>query len=93
MAVRSNEYEHEHVHVHVYVSRVRARRGYADRALGALLVAVALAACGGDDSHLPIDELQNPSTCMECHPKHYTQWSGSMHAYAAPAFRTAICAA
>jgi len=47
-----------------------------------LLVAVALAACGGDDSHLSIDDLQKPSTCMECHPKHYTQWSGSMHAYA-----------
>jgi hypothetical protein len=47
-----------------------------------LAIAIVLAACGGDDAKFPIDELQNPSTCMQCHPKHYTQWSGSMHAYA-----------
>jgi hypothetical protein len=29
-----------------------------------------------------VAELQDPQTCNECHPKHYTQWSGSMHAYA-----------
>jgi hypothetical protein len=40
----------------------------------------ALAACG--DSALPIAELQDPQTCQDCHPKHYQQWSGSMHAYA-----------
>ena len=22
------------------------------------------------------------AACKDCHPKHYTQWSGSMHAYA-----------
>src|SRR5689334_14642857 len=23
-----------------------------------------------------------PETCQTCHPNHYTEWSGSMHAYA-----------
>ncbi len=40
------------------------------------------AACGGEDAARPIAELQDPATCMECHPKHFQQWSGSMHAYA-----------
>ena len=40
-------------------------------------------ACGGDDGPaLAPDVLQDPTKCMECHPKHYDQWSGSMHAYA-----------
>lgn len=45
------------------------------------VIAVALAACG--DPKLSVEDLQNPETCKECHPKHYEQWSGSMHAYAA----------
>jgi Cytochrome c554 and c-prime len=54
---------------------------------GAALVAslvASLAACS-DDSFEPmaISELMKPETCMTCHPKHYTEWSGSMHAYAA----------
>lgn len=44
-------------------------------------IAAALAACG--DPKLSVEELMNPETCKECHPKHYEQWSGSMHAYAA----------
>jgi hypothetical protein len=44
------------------------------------VAALALAACG--ESALPIAELRDPQTCQECHPKHYQQWSGSMHAYA-----------
>lgn len=43
--------------------------------------AVAAGACG-EDEVLPIERLQDPATCLECHPKHYQQWSGSMHAYA-----------
>lgn len=46
-----------------------------------LLVAIAIAGCG-DDEVFTVEQLQDPSTCMECHPKHYEQWSGSMHAYA-----------
>ncbi|HWO25388.1 MAG TPA: multiheme c-type cytochrome, partial [Kofleriaceae bacterium] len=54
-------------------------RRWAVPALG-LVLALALGACG--DPKLPIEALQDPSTCAECHPKHYQQWSGSMHAYA-----------
>lgn len=40
-----------------------------------------LAACG-DEPKFAVAKLEDPATCMECHPKHYAQWSGSMHAYA-----------
>jgi nitrate/TMAO reductase-like tetraheme cytochrome c subunit len=40
------------------------------------------AACGDDGPKLSVEELQDPATCMTCHPKHFQQWSGSMHAYA-----------
>ena len=45
------------------------------------LVIAALAACSTTPKD-PIAELEDPSTCMQCHPQHYDQWSGSMHAYA-----------
>lgn len=48
----------------------------------ALVLALVAAACG-DDSVLPVEDLMNPETCQTCHPNHYTEWSGSMHAYAA----------
>jgi len=52
-------------------------------AFAAIVAITAIAAgCGGDDAARPIAELQDPATCMECHSKHYQQWSGSMHAYA-----------
>lgn len=41
----------------------------------------ALAAGCGDDVY-SVERLQDPATCMDCHQTHYTQWSGSMHAYA-----------
>ncbi len=45
---------------------------------------LALAACAGcGDPKYTVEQLQNPETCKQCHPKHYDQWSGSMHAYAA----------
>ncbi|HEY5947921.1 MAG TPA: ammonia-forming cytochrome c nitrite reductase subunit c552 [Kofleriaceae bacterium] len=48
-----------------------------------VLFVLALAACDGcDDKKFTVEKLQNPETCKECHPKHYDQWSGSMHAYA-----------
>jgi len=48
-----------------------------------LVLALVLAACGGDDqTTFTIEQLQDPSTCMSCHPKHFTQWQSSMHAYA-----------
>lgn len=52
--------------------------------LALLALATALSACGGcEGPKYSVAELQNPETCKECHPKHYEQWSGSMHAYAA----------
>lgn len=30
-----------------------------------------------------LDVLMDPVTCQGCHPNHYQEWSGSMHAYAA----------
>jgi hypothetical protein len=49
-------------------------------------IAIALAACGGggddDGPGLAPDVLQDPTQCKTCHPQHYSQWSGSMHAYA-----------
>jgi cytochrome c554/c'-like protein len=47
-----------------------------------LCLVVAAAACSDAGGALPVDKLQDPQTCNECHPKHYTQWSASMHAYA-----------
>jgi hypothetical protein len=44
------------------------------------VLAAVVAACGGDK--LPVSELQDPATCKECHPRHYDDWAGSMHAYA-----------
>ncbi|HWB80048.1 MAG TPA: multiheme c-type cytochrome, partial [Nannocystaceae bacterium] len=43
---------------------------------------------GSDDHHddgsisRPRDELLDPAVCAECHPDHYREWLGSMHAYA-----------
>ena len=31
---------------------------------------------------MSIEQLQDPATCGGCHPQHYAQWAGSMHAYA-----------
>jgi hypothetical protein len=47
-----------------------------------VIALVVLAACGDDGTALPVEQLRDPNTCMECHPQHFQQWSGSMHAYA-----------
>jgi len=52
------------------------------RTLVALLI-VLVAACGSNPPYLTRDELMDPTTCTKCHADHYTQWAGSMHAYAA----------
>ncbi len=52
--------------------------------------ACALAGCGNDGSDVyPREKLLDSATCGECHPNHYDEWSGSMHAYASkdPVFR------
>jgi len=45
------------------------------------LLLIALAACS--DDKYSVERLQDPNTCATCHPTHFTEWSGSMHAYAA----------
>jgi hypothetical protein len=47
------------------------------------LAVIAATGCGSDPDYLTVDELMDPDTCKDCHPKHYREWSGSMHAYAA----------
>ena len=46
------------------------------------LMALSLLACSSPD-YLSVEELMDPTACRDCHPDHYRQWSGSMHAYAA----------
>ena len=50
-----------------------------------LLVTLILWGCSDQPAAEPtlsIDELMDPKTCSGCHPRQYTEWSGSMHAYA-----------
>ncbi len=56
---------------------------------GYCAIAVVLAtACNSGPEH-DREALMDPQTCAECHPQHFRQWQGSMHAYAAedPVFR------
>jgi hypothetical protein len=47
----------------------------------AVLAIVAFAGCRSNPT-LPVETLEDPASCRECHPQHYAEWSGSMHAYA-----------
>ena len=49
---------------------------------GSVAVLVTLAVSGCHNPTLPIEQLEDPASCKECHPQHYAEWSGSMHAYA-----------
>ncbi len=52
---------------------------------GSLLLALTVtlaAACGEEPDYFTTEELRDPENCMDCHPQHYREWSGSMHAYA-----------
>jgi hypothetical protein len=61
-----------------------------NRRLGWLAVVVLQGiGCGHSDSqsqpvatYLSKELLMDPESCAKCHPKHYQEWSGSMHAYA-----------
>ncbi len=55
---------------------------------------LAAASCSSSSDSTPApsftrQELLDPASCKACHVEHYTQWSGSMHAYASddPVFR------
>jgi hypothetical protein len=47
---------------------------------------IALIACSSTDDGVrpPFtrEQLLDPTNCKDCHPKHYAEWSASMHAYA-----------
>ncbi len=45
------------------------------------LLVLMVASCGSDN-RLSRDELLDPETCKDCHPKHFEEWQSSMHAYA-----------
>jgi hypothetical protein len=55
------------------------------------LAALSISGCPAPDpTRIAADDpLLDPKTCEPCHPQHYRQWLGSMHAYAAedPVFR------
>ncbi len=59
---------------------LRPRAGLASALISAVL---AWAAGCGEPDYLAIEELMKPETCESCHPQHFEQWQGSMHAYAA----------
>jgi hypothetical protein len=56
------------------------------RAAVVLGLAVGLASCrstpGEPVPTLTADELMDPTQCQKCHPDAFSEWSGSMHAYA-----------
>src|SRR3954471_21936029 len=55
-----------------------------------LCIAALAGAChSSGPSQLTRDELLDPQGCTTCHPNHYSEWAGSMHAYASedPVFR------
>ncbi len=58
------------------------------RRLASLLLSASTAvACTAE--RLPPEAMRDPQACQSCHPVHYEQWAGSMHAYASadPIFR------
>ncbi len=56
---------------------------------GWLAAALLAAACTSPSPRESPEALYDPKSCAGCHPDHYREWSGSMHAYAStdPVFR------
>jgi hypothetical protein len=71
------------------LGRARRTAGPVASALAGLATLALASACGNDETeqsqpaYLTREELLNPDTCRECHSTHYSEWVGSMHAYAA----------
>ncbi|MEX1362907.1 MAG: multiheme c-type cytochrome, partial [Nannocystaceae bacterium] len=63
----------------------RSRQLQVQRQVAALLTALAATSCEEPKpATLSVDDrILDPATCEECHPNHYREWLGSMHAYAA----------
>ena len=58
-----------------------AEASYIPAVRALVLLASLLAACTSYE--MTEEQARDPETCAECHPDHYKEWSGSMHAYAA----------
>ncbi len=74
------------------MGRRRSHAGLSASLLALPLALLLTAACKEDDAEpqpRDAEALQDPEVCAECHPDHYREWLGSMHAYAAedPVFR------
>jgi hypothetical protein len=48
-----------------------------------IIMAPLLVACPSEEAGGIPEEMLDPQSCKECHPVHFEQWQGSMHAYAA----------
>lgn len=59
-----------------------AQRRSPGRSAAALLPWIAAASLGACQPILDAEALRDPRSCAGCHPDHYREWSGSMHAYA-----------
>lgn len=61
-----------------------SRREHGDgRRRWALALLFAAASGCGDSVTLTREQLMDPTSCQSCHPRHFQEWAGSMHAYAA----------
>ena len=66
----------------------KKRSGYGGGTVLLLPLLILLGGCGDDPSSPPsaeppfeLSDFEAPQTCAECHPNHYAEWAGSMHAY------------
>jgi hypothetical protein len=57
-------------------------RGLARRSLGVALLAIGCGEDAAPPSYSSRQALLDPESCRSCHPDHYREWAGSMHAYA-----------
>lgn len=64
------------------MSRSTLQRLPAPLRMAAICALLSLTACGEPEPLSP-QELMDPAICQNCHPQHYREWAGSMHAYAA----------
>lgn len=53
------------------------------------MIVLGVLACAAGGQRLSDEEVRDAQACVECHPDHVREWSGSMHAYASedPIFR------
>jgi Cytochrome c554 and c-prime len=66
--------------------RAQCGLGFLFRAVGCSWLLLSIACEGSQEvaarPALTREQLLDPTQCKDCHPKHYNEWSASMHAYA-----------